>query len=209
MASRFILRPIMKVPEQTLTALEHLCMVQSEQLWVSGNELESRLRDTRKWYRLHLVEEVSEICDTFLNDPHFALLGKYLTKTLTVLQVSDFLRLFMGYLSPFNLSLPSPLEHPLNNSLISGMEERNLRMFAEAFATIYGHYSIQTVTRCVKLDIEGYLRGAAYLPQAIVFPFLGSITFDFSARVLRYLPGPTLDGIWPDYAPLRTICVNL
>ena len=149
----------MRVPEQTLAALEHLCLGQSDQLWVSANELETRLRDTRKWWRLDCVRETSEICDTFLNDPHFGLLGKYLTKTLKVLEVPDFLRLYVGYLAPFHLSLPEPMEFQ-DKGLLYDMAGRNLRMFAEAFATIYGHYSVQTVFDLVKIDIELHLREA-------------------------------------------------
>lgn len=136
----------MKVPEEVLTALEHLCMVQSGQLVVSGNELESRLRDTRKWHRLHLVEDVGEIYSTILNDSHFHLLGKYLVKDLSLLEVPDFLRLFTRYLAPFKLSLPTPNPRPLLPTEIPPLQERNVRMFVEAFATIYGHYSTNTGT---------------------------------------------------------------
>lgn len=208
MASNFCLRPPMCVPEKTLEALEHLCMAQSEQSFVCANELEMRLRDTRKWWRLDCVGETSEICNTFLRDPHFALLGKYLTKTLKVLEVQDFLRLYCSYLAPFNLSLPEPHEFQ-NNGLIHNMCDRNLRMFAEAFATIYGHYSVQTVSSCVKIDIELQVRSGCQFDDKIVFPRLGSIVFDFFGRVLSYLPGTSFATLWPDYSPQRTVCQNL
>lgn len=212
MANRFLLLPRMVVPEQTLRSLEHLCLVQSEQLWVSADELENRLRDTRKWHRLHLVEDVSDIYTTFLSDSRFALLGKYLTRTLTMTDVPDFLRLFVKYLSPFGFTLPLPLEQSFyqqSSCQIACGEERNLRMFVEAFAAIYGHYSAQTVDICVQRDIEDYLRDRTRFDHGVFFPFLGSITFDFFGRVLHYRPGPTLEGIWPDYSPLRTVSVNL
>lgn len=207
MASVFLLRPTLHVPERALEALENLCVVQSQQSFVTGLELETRLRDVRKWWRLDRVSETSEICSTFLDDSCFRLLGKYLTRTLNVMEVADFLRLYVVYLAPFHLTLPEPHEFGDDKGLIHGMADRNLRMFVEAFSTIYGHYSIHDVASCVKIDIDMYLREACHLNNKIVFPRLGSVVFDTFGRVLSYLPRGA--GLWPNYAPQRTVCQNL
>lgn len=205
MASCFIPRPTIEVPEGVLPFIEQLCVAQSSQLFVTGNELEARFRDTWRWHRLHLVKHVSEIYSEFVNDPHFHLLGEYLVKRLSTCELPDFLRLFLNYLAPFKLSLPTQRY----GYLLTPMEERNLRMFTEAFGTIYGHYSTTSVNHIVNTDIEPYLFNSAHVGDRIVFPYVGTTTYNALGQVVEFKPYPVWLGTWPNYAPMTTISLNL
>ena len=66
-----------------------------------------------------------------------------------------------------------------------------------------------TLAQCINRDIEGYLRNATHLDSVVAFPFLGTITHDFFEKIIQFCPGLVLDRIWPNYAPLATIKVNL
>ena len=92
-----------------------------------------------------------------------------------------FLRLFLTYLAPFKLALPPPR----NSCRFTPWEDHNLRLFTQAFATIYANYSGETVKRVVNVAPEAYLVNPSLLGQEITFPNARVVSFSLGIGCIK------------------------